>query len=258
MGFYHGGPYNVDVNSATQQFSPYDVRLYTIMSYIDPQDTTAKYYSSYSGLGTSWNNNEPTTPQMLDILAAQRLYGAPTAANTPLNGGQIFGFDTNITGLIAPFFDFTINTNPVVTLFDIGTGNTLDLTGYNTAEKVNLNPGTFSSFDGMVNNLGIAFNTAIDNFVGGTGGAEVITNQDADTITGNGTGNMVDFAGTFASYVVSMINAAEVTVTNAATGILDTLNDIQTLTFTDQSVPPPSHRRALLTALRAMLERRAS
>ncbi|WP_158743639.1 carbohydrate-binding domain-containing protein [Acidisphaera sp. L21] len=234
LGFYHGGPYNGDVNSATQQYSPYDNRLYSIMSYIDPEDTTAKYYGSYTVTGTSWNNNDPTTPQMLDILAAQRLYGAPTT--TPLSGGQVFGFNTNITGLIQQFFDFTINTAPVITLFDTGTNNTLDLSGYATAEKVNLNAGTFSSFDGMVNNLGIAFATAIDNFVGGTGGTEVTTNTDADTITDTGFGNIVDFSGTLASYLLVLGGAAKVLVTSIASGITDILNGVQTLAFSDQSV----------------------
>jgi hypothetical protein len=49
-----------------------------------------------------------------------------------------FGFHTNITGSVAKFFDFTVNTNPVITLFDKGKGNTLDLSGF--TEAVNGRP----------------------------------------------------------------------------------------------------------------------
>ena len=56
----------------------------------------------------------PTTPMMLDILAAQRLYGPPTSG--PLaSGGQVFGFNSNITS-DRRYFDFTVNTHPVITI----------------------------------------------------------------------------------------------------------------------------------------------
>jgi len=45
-------------------------------------------------------------------------------------GGQIFGFHTNITGSIQPYFDFTQNTHPVITLWDGGLNNTLDLSSW--------------------------------------------------------------------------------------------------------------------------------
>src|SRR5262245_61715549 len=36
IGLGHGGPYNGSVNAATQQFSAFDTRLWTLMSYINP------------------------------------------------------------------------------------------------------------------------------------------------------------------------------------------------------------------------------
>jgi serralysin len=65
---------------------------------------------------------------ILDILAAQRLYG-PATSGPLASGGQVFGFHSNITGLIAPYFDFTVNTHPVITIWDGGLNNTLDLSG---------------------------------------------------------------------------------------------------------------------------------
>jgi serralysin len=58
IGLGHGGPYNGNVNTATQQFSAYDSRLWSLMSYINPWDTSAKYYGSYPVTGTNWG----TTP----------------------------------------------------------------------------------------------------------------------------------------------------------------------------------------------------
>ncbi len=190
IGLGHAGPYNGTVDVTAQQFSPYDTRLWTIMSYIEPRQTTAEFYNQYPVTGTNWIvgpsgfHSDPTGLMPLDILAAQQLYGLPTS--TPLSGGQVFGFNSNIAGPSGMFFDFTQNTFPILTLFDTGTNNTLDLSGYNTASTVNLNPGTFSSCDGMVNNLGIAFATAIDTLMLGGGNDLVTGNADADTIHGGG------------------------------------------------------------------------
>ena len=194
IGLGHGGGYNGNVNSSTQQYSAFDSRLWTIMSYIDPDDTNAKYYSQYTVTGTSWGTAPdgyayvPTTPMMLDIAAIQGLYGASTAA--AYAGGQIFGFHSNITDVTKEFYDFTVNTNPVVTIWDAGTGNTLDLSGFSAASTINLNAGTFSSCNGEVNNIGIAAGTRIDTAIGGAGNDTFIANGDIDTLSG-GAGNDV-------------------------------------------------------------------
>jgi serralysin len=204
LGLGHGGPYNGAVVPATQQFSAQDTTLWTIMSYIEPTDGTAKYVAEYPVTGTNWGQQDlgggsfadrsPTTPMMLDILAAQRLYGAPTT--TAYNGGQVFGFNCNIGDASKPFYDFTVNTHPVVTIWDAGTNNTLDLSGFTTSSNVNLNPGTFSSCNGMVNNIGIAFNTAINTFVGGSGDDTVTANNNGDLIQAGSGGNDTFTGGT--------------------------------------------------------------
>ena len=237
LGLGHGGAYNGNVNSATQQFSAFDSREWSIMSYIDPSDTSAEYYSSYTVSGTNWNGHQATTWMPLDILSIQQLYGV--AVSTPLSGGQVFGFGTNITGDLQQYFDFTMNTSPVITLWDKGTGNTLNLSGYSTGSTVNLNAGTFSSFDSMTNNLAIAYNTLIDTTVGGSGDDNFTVNADADTIDGGGGTNTVVFSGARAAYTLSK-SGATVVVTNTSTAIADMLSNIQTLMFSDQSVQTSS------------------
>jgi serralysin len=186
LGLGHGGPYNGNVHNDTQQFSAYDNLAWTIMSYIDPNDP-AKFKAMYE-MATKWGisadgyANTPTTIMALDILAVQQLYGA--AVDSPMSGGQVYGFHCNIGGDLSGFFDFTVNKNPVVTLWNFGDDNTLDLSGYSNTTKIDLHAGAFSSCDGKVNNICIAFDTKIDNFIGSSGKDTVTANDNGDTITG--------------------------------------------------------------------------
>lgn len=204
-------------------------------------------------------HNEATTLMQADILAAQRLYGLP--ASTPLSGGQVFGFNTNITGDIRPFYDFTQNTSPVVTIWDMGGNNTLDLSGFSTPANINLNPGTFSSAAGMVNNIAIAQGTRIDTAIGGPGDDTIIANNDGDYLyggAGNDTltgGSGVDFlsggpgnntlnggsnvdtalySGSRALYAITQPSMGTFRISGPNT--VDTLTNIEYAKFTDQTV----------------------
>lgn len=184
LGLGHGGPYDGQVNPMTQQFGPYDMRLWTIMSYIGP-DETARYASDYPVKGTVWNDYLPLTPMIVDILAAQRLYGV--APDGPLTGGnKTFGFNSTVGGTIARFYDFNVNKQPIVTIWETGRNNTLDLSGYSTDSVINLNPGTFSSANGMKNNIAIAFATVIDRGIGGAGNDQIIASDVNSTLDGRG------------------------------------------------------------------------
>ena len=239
LGLGHAGPYNGSVNAMTDQQSIYDTRLYTLMSYIEPTDA-AKYSANYQITGTNWGTsstggytygNDPTTPMMLDIIAAQRLYGAATSG--PLAGGQTFGFNCNIAGPVKQFFDFTVNTAAVVTLWDSGVNNTLDLSGWTANETVNLTPGTFSSLNGKVNDLGIALGTQINAYVGGAGNDTVTGNDFADTFYGSagvdvyrgGLGfDVVNYA-TFSAAIVANVSGGNGTITKS--GGKDTLTSVE-------------------------------
>ena len=250
LGLMHSGPYNGNVNAATQQLNATDTTLWSLMSYIEPTTTTAKYYSSYPVTGTNWTlGNETysaTTPMPLDILAAQQLYGAPTS--TPLNN-VTFGFNCTIQGACKPFFDFTVDTNPVITLYATGLNNKLDFSGWSTPTTVNLNPGTFSSVDGMTNNIAIAFNTQIDSVVGSAGNDLIMVNAYADTIDGGGGTNTAVFSGNYASYTTGPGAGGTYTVT--LNGVTDTLRNIQYAKFADQTVSVPD-APPTVTAMRAI------
>lgn len=233
LGLGHAGPYNGGVDTGTQQYNATDSRQWSVMSYIDP-GVPAQYSAGYAYPAADWGHGpdrfarEPTTWMPLDILAAQRLYGMPV--NTPLSGGQVFGFNCNVAPAIHDFFDFTVNTAPVVTLWDAGSGNALDLSGFAGASVVDLNPGTFSSAAGMTDNIGIAYGTRIDRVVGSGDGLVATVNAEADTIQGTGGFNVAVFATAGGLYRAGPGADGAATVYSAA-GVLDTLLSVQDLRF---------------------------
>lgn len=194
LGLGHGGPYDGDVNAMTQQFGPYDTRLWTLMSYIGPQDAAA-YSNDYPVAGTEWNGYLPLTPMALDILAVQRLYGVATSG--PLTGGDhIFGFNSNIQGPIGKYFNFDVNQHPIVTIWENGHDNTLDLSKYATDSVIDLHPGNFSSAGGMKNNIGIAFGTVIETGIGGSGNDKIYASDvDSKLMGGEGSDLLMGGAG---------------------------------------------------------------
>src|SRR5262245_28331961 len=257
IGLGHGGGYNGNVNAATQQFSAFDTRLWTIMSYINPSTTSAKYYSSYPVTGTNWGisadgyYNVPTTPMILDILAAQQLYGLPTSG--PLTGGgKVFGFNSNLATSIKAYFDFTVNTNPVITLWANGTNNTLDVSGWSNAATINLNPGTFSSVHGQVNNIGIADGAVIDKAIGGSGN-DIFTGSSLnntltgkggnDTINGAGGSDTAIYSGSKSQYQITQNSDGSIRLVDLRPGSpdgTDTVSNVEFFQFADGTVAATS------------------
>ena len=183
IGLGHGGAYNQGTVNGSTAYTSYDNTAYSLMSYIEGPDASSEFVWGASG----GYFRTAVTPMMLDIAAADRIYGLPT--NTPLSGGQVFGFNTNISGDIAQFFDFTINSKPVVTLFNTGLGNTLDVSGFTIGSTIDLHDGSFSSVSGLVHNLAIAFGTRIDTAIGGSGGDALTANDNSDVLMGGGSGD---------------------------------------------------------------------
>src|ERR1035438_10082473 len=104
---------------------------------------------------------------LYDVSAVQQVYGADA---TLLDGGDTFGFNASakITGDAAlGVYNFSTNAPPVVTIWDAGVNNTLDLSGFSTADYVDLQQGGFSNLDGLTDNLAIAEGARIDTAIGG-------------------------------------------------------------------------------------------
>ena len=199
LGLGHGGAYNGDVNPRTQQFSAFDDRMYTIMSYISWSSTGAKYAAQNPNPGTNWGydaqgytRQASHTVMGLDIVGIQQIYGE--SDRTPFSGGQTYGFHSNIFGPLRDFYDFGVNTSPVVTIYNQGTNNTLDLSEWTMGQYVDLRPGAFSSVGGLVNNLFIDFNTDITTAITGRGDDTLVAN-DLGGILKSGSGNDVLYGG---------------------------------------------------------------
>lgn len=191
LGLGHAGKYNGD--NSRWSGATIDNLSSSVMSYFD---------GYYRNIDLDWgqyngHQGKPVTPMRYDIVAIQRLYGAPV--DSALGGGTVFGFNSNVQGDLRQFFDFSINTKPIVTLFSTGTGNTLDLSGFAMTSLVTLRSefSYSSSVGGLDENLYIAPGTRIDTLKLGAGddrangndyGNVIMGGAGADRIYG-GTGN---------------------------------------------------------------------
>jgi serralysin len=166
LGMPHPGEYNRNANEEITfaQHAEYaqDTGQYTVMSYFGAHESGANHLGR---LGS--------TPLLHDVAAMQALYGANMTTRT---GDTVYGFNSN-AGRIA--FDFTVNTMPVVTIWDAGGEDTLDCSEFFTDQAIDLRPGAFSDVGYQTRNLSIAFGCDIENAIGG-GWADQITGNDLD------------------------------------------------------------------------------
>ncbi|KQO59055.1 M10 family metallopeptidase C-terminal domain-containing protein [Methylobacterium sp. Leaf91] len=193
LGLGHAGNYNAGHGSAdygSNQFSTYDDRMWTVMSYLSWVTGDAAFKSDYPVKGTNWgyaDGEQRVAPQslmQLDILAIQQLYGVALSKNTPFTGGQTYGFNSTITGTLADIYDFSVNKQPIVTIYNQGLNNTLDLSGFTEDAVIDLRPGAFSSAGGYTNNIAIAQGTVIEKAFGGSGKNTIMGNDAANVLHG--------------------------------------------------------------------------
>lgn len=174
----------------------YDTTRYSIMSYTElPDGTWIDIERTATGIQTAPEYVNPTTPMVFDILAIQTRYGADP--NTAV------GATTYSWNQARPILE---------AIYDAGGIDTFDLSAHTRGSIVDLTPGAYSSIaywsaaDQVAywtsqytwanaflteqfikpttytwsQNVGIAYNTVIENVKGGSG---------ADTISGNSAAN---------------------------------------------------------------------
>jgi serralysin len=219
IGLSHIGDYNFSddnngdgkpdpITYAGDAFIFQDSYQYSIMSYFSHANTGARGYVNWA---TGGYYQTPQTPMIHDIAAVQKMYGADLTTRT---GDTVYGFGSNADRDV---FDFTVNKNPFLSIYDAGGNDTLDLSGFSGGYAVlDLRPGAFSTgfnygnaaelnaiwgtnfpqatwnliYDGrttnpgfLTENIGIAYNTTIENGKTGAGN---------DTLLGNDVGNRLD------------------------------------------------------------------
>jgi serralysin len=178
LGLSHPGTYDAG-NGGTITYTAnaeyaQDTRQYSVMSYFDADegDPTVDHYGSDG----RWKYAQ--TPLVDDILAIQAKYGADTTTRT---GNTVYGFGSNAGRDV---YNFAVNKDPIIAIWDAGGTDTLDVSGYTTNQKISLVAGTFSDVGYMTRNVAIAFGATIENAVGGAGADTLIGNDVANRLTG--------------------------------------------------------------------------
>jgi serralysin len=172
LGLNHPGAYDGAGDYVTDAVYAQDTHRYTVMSYFDANE---------DGSGTNHNGRDgdwryPATPMLHDIAALQAIYGADT---TTRQTDTIYGFGSTADRDV---FNFRINTDPIVAIWDAGGKDSVNLSGFSATQTLDLRAGKYSSVGGMTNNLAIAYGATIENATGGAG---------RDTIYGNGVINVL-------------------------------------------------------------------
>ncbi len=206
LGLDHPGNYNGSANYFPDALFLQDTHRYSVMSYFDA-DADGSGTSHWLKVNGTWQWQYPQTPMVYDLLALTDgnfagYFGGYAPNATTRAGDTTYGY--NATSGINSVFNFAVNDGPVLTIYDAAGNDTLDLSGDTVATRrvitydaagnpqtsdgvrttsvIDLNPGAYSSTHGMLNNIGIAFGTLVENAIG---------TSFNDTITGNYLGNVL-------------------------------------------------------------------
>lgn len=171
IGLGHPGPYNGSADYATDAIWSNDSRQFSVMSYFDASNTGADHEDLSAVLQYA------STPLVYDVFAIQQKYGANYTTRAE---DTIYGFNSNAG---RDQFDFSITSAPVVTVWDGGGTDTIDLSGYSMDQAVCLGEGHFSDIGGLIGNVSIAYGAVIENAIGGSG---------HDTLEGNDVANILN------------------------------------------------------------------
>ena len=184
LGLGHAGNYN----SFTSNADP--IAMFANDSY---QSTIMSYFNQRENTHVDASFAYATTPMIVDIIAVQNLYGAPSGIRA---SDTVYGSNSNVGGYLAELFanltgeqsSYPIfGTRPItLTLFDTGGTDTIDFHTDTRAQRVDLREEGISDVFGLRGNLVIARDTVIENYVAGSG---------HDTVTGNDAANRLEGRG---------------------------------------------------------------
>ena len=182
LGLSHAGPYDLgDMSSyfayARNAIFFNDSEQYSVMSYFNAETT-------HAFLGSV----DASTPMLYDIAAMQRIYGANMNTRT---GDDIYGFNAN-AGQAFSITGATQQAN--FAIWDAGGRDTLDFSGYDETQWIDLNEEAFSSVGGLRNNISIARNVTIEDAFGGSGADSMLGSAAANLLRGNAGADSLDGA----------------------------------------------------------------
>lgn len=257
LGLNHMGTY--DGGGSFTPSSYQDSRVLSVMSYFGPGGTQqSSEVMTADWVAANGTLYSPQTPMVNDVLAIQQIYGISATTRT---GDTVYGFGSTLAG--SNLYDFTVNQTPILTLFDSGGTDTLNLSGWSASSTISLEAGSYSSANSMTNNIAIAYSAVIENAIGGSGNDTITGNAIAnrleggagndtlnggagndilvggsgnDTIDGGSGDDTAVFDGTYASYNINISNAASgmFTLTGASSGT-DTVSAVEFFQFSDMT-----------------------
>ncbi len=177
LGLGHQGGYNGSASYPNDATFLNDSYQLSVMSYFSQTENGA-VHASYG---------QPITAMMVDIVAIQQHYGAP-GDTSPSAGDTIWGEASTLgTYLDQLMTNGALPSDPVViTIYDVGGTDLLNLASHGHAATIDLTPESFSSIGGGNGNLAIARDTYIENVTLGAGN---------DTVTGNTLANLITTQG---------------------------------------------------------------
>jgi serralysin len=180
LGLGHQGNYNGAASFGTDNVFSNESWQTSVMSYF-AQTLNPSVDASYAHL---------LTPMQADLIAIQRLYGAPGASGAT-DGNTLWGI-TSIEGM--DYLDLTAlygpealiplaSSEPVaLTIYDQGGHDTLDLSASHSNDRITLASEGFSDLYGLIGNLAIARGTVVEDLLTGSGN---------DIVAGNAAANII-------------------------------------------------------------------
>jgi len=229
LGLGHTANYNGSGTYASDAQFVNDSHQYSVMSYFNASNTGSNHQGEYA-----------STAMLYDIVAIQSIYGANTTTRA---GDTIYGFNTN-TGLDQ--FDFTVNTRPVISIWDTGGTDTIDASGFSQNQIIRLTAGEFSNIGGSTGNVSIAYGAEIENAIGGSGndwlfGNDGINNLNAftgndrvygslgnDTLSGGaGTDTLYYENDDLSDFTITIVNPTTLQFTHNIHGYTDIASDFE-------------------------------
>ncbi|QDP01836.1 M10 family metallopeptidase C-terminal domain-containing protein [Thalassotalea sp. PS06] len=141
LGLSHPGAYNGAgaTNYVSQAEYAQDSNQYSLMSYWGDEETSNQPFSF--GI-VDWSTgfyNYPHTPMVHDIVSIQAAYGPDLTTRAD---DTVYGWNSTAGNEV---YDFSKNLFPIVTIYDAGGIDTIDMSGANASVFIDLNQGQFSS-----------------------------------------------------------------------------------------------------------------
>ena len=172
LGLGHGGDYDGDASWAEDGSAD---NHYVNDSW---QMSVMSYFSQSENGATDASYVYVASPQMADIVAAQRLYGS----GDEQLGDTVWG-DGATTGTYLD--DILSQTGEVAfSIVDTGGTDTLDASGATTAQSLDLRAGQYSDLWGETGNVLIAQGSVIENAIAGSGDDTVRGNDQRNALEG--------------------------------------------------------------------------